>query len=90
MTGGPGEGETPISAGIVPPQTLVCDLVYNPRVTPLLQEAGKAGAQTLGGLPMLVYQGAAAFEIWTGEDAPVRVMFRAAEEALAARQPPGL
>ena len=90
MTGGPGEGETPISAGIIPPQTLVCDLVYNPRVTPLLREAGKAGAQTLGGLPMLVYQGAAAFEIWTGVDAPVRVMFSAAEEALAARQLPGL
>ena len=86
MTGGPGESETPIGAGIIPPHALVCDLVYNPRVTPLLREAEHAGAQVLGGLPMLVYQGAAAFEIWTGREAPVRVMFAAAEEALLARQ----
>ena len=89
MTGGPGQGETPINADIIPSHTLVCDLVYNPRVTPLLQEAGKAGARALGGLPMLVYQGAAAFEIWTGVEAPVKVMFGAAEEALAARQVEG-
>ena len=89
MTGGPGEGQTPISADVIPAHALVCDLVYNPRVTPLLQEAERAGAQALGGLPMLVYQGAAAFEIWTGVEAPVKVMFRAAEEALAARQAAG-
>jgi shikimate 5-dehydrogenase len=34
---------------------------------------------------MLVYQGAAAFELWTGRDAPVGVMFEAAERAMAAR-----
>ncbi len=87
MTGGPGEGQTPIGADVIPPYALVCDLVYNPRVTPLLRAAESAGARALGGLPMLVYQGAAAFEIWTGREAPVKVMFKAAEEALAARRP---
>ncbi len=86
MTGGPGPAETPIFADLIPPDALVCDLVYNPRVTPLLREASSAGARSLGGLPMLVYQGAAAFEIWTGVAAPARVMFAAAEAALAARQ----
>ncbi len=86
MTGGPGPDETPISAELIPPDALVCDLVYNPRETPLLREAASAGARTLGGLPMLVYQGAASFEIWTGVAAPAQVMFAAAEAALAARQ----
>jgi shikimate dehydrogenase len=48
--------------------------------------ASSAGARSLGGLPMLVYQGAAAFELWTGVAAPAQVMFAAAEAALAARQ----
>ena len=86
MTGGPGPDDTPMPVDLIPPDALVCDLVYNPRVTPLLREAASAGARTLGGLPMLVYQGAAAFEIWTGVDAPARAMFAAAEAALAARQ----
>ena len=90
MTGGPAAGESPIGAAVIPPNALVCDLVYNPRMTPLLLEAEQAGARILGGLPMLVYQGAAALEIWTGETAPVRVMFAAAEGALSARQQPGL
>ncbi len=86
MTGWPGPDETPIPADLIPPDALVCDLVYNPRETTLLREAASSGARTLGGLPMLVYQGAAAFEIWTGVTAPARVMFAAAEAALAARQ----
>lgn len=86
MTGGPGPAESPIDAKLIPPDALVCDLVYNPRETRLLKEAASVGARTLGGLPMLVYQGAAAFELWTGVAAPAEVMFGAAEEALAARQ----
>ena len=85
MAGGPGPGESPIAPDLIPLSALVCDLVYNPGVTPLLRDAAAAGAHRLGGLPMLVYQGAAAFEIWTGTTAPARVMFAAAEEALAAR-----
>ena len=86
MSGGPGPGETPIAADLIPPDALVFDLVYNPRETPLLRNAASAGARSLGGLPMLVYQGAAALKLWTGMTAPVQVMFSAAEAALAARQ----
>ena len=56
--------------------------MYNPLETPLLREARKAGARTLGGLPMLVYQGAEAFQLWTGREAPLQVMFGAARQAL--------
>jgi shikimate dehydrogenase len=53
---------------------LVYDLVYNPADTLLLTEARNAGAETLGGLDMLVAQGAAQFKIWTGAEAPVDTM----------------
>ena len=85
MSGGTGQGETPIKAALIPSHALVCDLVYNPRETPMLREAATSGARVLGGLPMLVYQGAAAFELWTGKEAPIKVMFEAAEKALRAR-----
>lgn len=64
------------------PGMLVCDLVYNPLKTRLLQEAEKRGCRTCSGLGMLVYQGALAFELWTGKRAPVAVMRQAAEEVL--------
>ncbi|MEP6703435.1 MAG: shikimate dehydrogenase, partial [Acidobacteriota bacterium] len=53
---------------------LVYDLVYNPSETMLLQEAKTAGAKTLGGIDMLIAQGAEQFRIWTGGDAPTDVM----------------
>ena len=87
MSGATGQEETPIWANLIPSHALVCDLVYNPRETPLLREAATAGAWVLEGLPMLVYQGAAAFELWTGTEAPIRVMLEAAEKALKSRQP---
>jgi shikimate dehydrogenase len=61
---------------------LVCDLIYNPPITPLLMAAQKRGARILNGLPMLVYQGAASFERWTGKPAPVALMRQKATEAL--------
>lgn len=82
MAGGPGEGQTPLTADAIPGTALVYDIVYNPPETPLLREARKAGARTLGGLAMLVYLGAEAFEIWTGMPAPVDVMMAAAQRAL--------
>ena len=82
MRHAPGEKETPLSSDAIPASSLVYDLVYNPEETPLLQAAAKAGARTLGGLPMLIYQGAEAFRLWTGRDAPVDVMFQAARRAL--------
>lgn len=84
MRHGSGEGQSPLPAGAISADTLVYDLVYNPRKTPLIREATKARARTLGGLPMLVYQGAEAFMLWTGREAPLAVMFQAAEKALGA------
>ena len=78
-----GEGISPISAELLTVNTLVFDLVYNPIETPLLKEAKKAGARTMGGLSMLIYQGAAAFKLWTGKEAPLDIMFQSAKKALS-------
>jgi shikimate dehydrogenase len=59
---------------------LVSDLIYNPRETLLLNRAAAQGARTHGGLGMLIYQGAYAFEYWTGHAAPVSVMQAAVTE----------
>ncbi len=59
--------------GIGPDQS-VNDLVYRPGGTPWLAAAAARGARTVDGLGMLLHQGAAAFERWTGVDAPVEVM----------------
>jgi shikimate dehydrogenase len=79
-----GERQSPLDAVQIPAGVLVADLVYNPLRTPLLLAAEAAGARALGGLPMLVYQGAEAFRLWTGVDAPVAVMMDAARRALPA------
>ena len=80
--GTPEENEMPVPADIIRPDMLVYDLVYRPAETRLLREARARGARVLGGLPMLVYQGAASLRIWTGEDAPTDLMMRAVEDAL--------
>ena len=76
------EGQSPLSLEVIPRGVLIYDLVYNPWPTPLLKLAQKAGADILGGLPMLVYQGAASFKLWTGRQAPVDIMFSKAKEIL--------
>jgi len=76
------EGRSPLASGLIPKKALVYDVVYNPMETPLIAAARRAGARTLGGLPMLVYQGAASFELWTGKPAPIDIMMRAAKRAL--------
>lgn len=50
---------------------IVSDLIYNPRETKLMKLAKERGSKTFNGLYMLLYQGAAAFELWTGEKMPV-------------------
>jgi shikimate dehydrogenase len=75
--------ESPLSENMaLHSKLLVYDLVYNPSETKLLKTAKSSGCQTCSGLGMLVRQGALAFTIWTGEEAPIEVMRRAAEEAL--------
>ncbi len=61
---------------------LVYDLVYLPAETGLMAAARQRGARVLGGLPMLIYQGAESFKLWTGCDAPIDVMMTAAKGAL--------
>jgi shikimate dehydrogenase len=61
----------------------VFDIVYNPQNTMLLKEAKKAGATTIDGVMMLVFQGAESFRIWTGRTPPVDVMEKAVREKLA-------
>jgi shikimate dehydrogenase len=57
----------------------VYDMIYKPAETKLLATAKAAGCRTANGLGMLLHQGAAAFEIWTGQTAPIDVMRRALE-----------
>jgi shikimate dehydrogenase len=60
------------------PELTVMDIVYKPLETKLLKNAKEAGAKVINGLEMLIYQGAASFEIWTGKKAPVEIMREAA------------
>jgi len=70
----PHEGCSPVPAGILRSFRVVMDIVYAPLQTKLLREAKAAGCQTANGLEMLLYQGVAQFELWTGLAAPVEVM----------------
>jgi shikimate dehydrogenase len=58
------------------------EMIYRPAVTALMKQAEDAGGRAIGGLGMLVRQGAASFRIWTGIDPPLEVMFQAARDAL--------
>jgi shikimate dehydrogenase len=60
--------------------TIVCDVIFEP-TTLFLDEARKRGAKTVDGLGMLVYQGAIGIELWTGRQAPVKVMYDALSKA---------
>ena len=82
MEPGPNAGLSPLGSREINPGSLVYDMVYTPQQTPLMDEALKAGAKVLGGLWMLVYQGAAAFEMWTSREAPVDLMYEAGLRAL--------
>jgi shikimate dehydrogenase len=65
-------------------KTVVYDLVYNPAETKLLKTAQEAGCRAVSGLGMLVQQGAVAFTLLTGEEAPLETMWSAARKALRA------
>lgn len=79
----PHTDEVPMDPALLHDRLLVSDLIYNPRITRLLREAEAAGARIHGGLGMFIYQGAYAFEYWTGQPAPVEAMRDAVERALA-------
>ena len=66
----------------IPSGAMLYDLVYNPPRTALMAQAAAAGAQEIGGLGMLVEQGALAFELWTGRKPPIDIMREAAQQSL--------
>lgn len=56
------------------PELIVSDVIYNPRTTKLLAMAEEAGLKTFNGMYMLLYQGAEAFKIWTGQEMPIELV----------------
>ncbi|ODR81298.1 shikimate dehydrogenase [Haladaptatus sp. W1] len=66
--------ESPVPAAALHGDLAVMDAVYSPLDTRLLREASASGATTIDGAWMLLFQGVAAFELWTGRDAPVERM----------------
>ncbi len=69
----------------LPPAAIVCDIVYAPPETALMRAARRAGHPVVGGLGMLAWQAALAWELWFQRTGPVAVLREAAERALAAR-----
>ncbi|MEL6984931.1 MAG: shikimate dehydrogenase, partial [Actinomycetota bacterium] len=80
MAGGPSPDGSPIPVEGLHGDQRVVDIVYQPRMTPLLVAAADAGAATDGGVAMLIGQAALAFELWTGVDAPLAAMTAAVED----------
>jgi len=72
------EDETsPVDPKFIKPNTIVYDIIYKPVYTDLLKKAKVANAKVVFGYEMLIAQGAQAFKIWTGLDAPIDVMKKA-------------
>lgn len=78
--------ESPVPATLLPAGIRVFDVVYSPRNTRLLSDAHAAGAAaTANGEPMVVHQGARAFELWFGAPAPLDEMVAALNRGMEAR-----
>ncbi len=75
--------DTPVPPGRLHADLTVLDAVYSPLETRLLRDARDAGADTIDGAWMLLFQGVEAFELWTGQSAPVETMNRALRSRLA-------
>jgi shikimate dehydrogenase len=76
---------TPWTEGVPFPEGAVLyDSVYRPLKTRLMRDAETAGLRAVGGIGMLVYQGASAYEVWTGRKAPVDVMKMICQQELSA------
>jgi shikimate dehydrogenase len=81
----PDNNNSPVPSDLLTSDLCVMDIIYNPLNTKLLNDAKYAGAKTVSGVDMLIYQGAVAFEIWTKCTAPVEVMKKAALNELINR-----
>ncbi|NHN30984.1 shikimate dehydrogenase [Paenibacillus agricola] len=73
----PNVDAVPMDTALINSPTVVSDLVYNPLITRFLRESEARGAKIHSGLGMFIYQGAYAFEYWTGKPAPVAAMRQA-------------
>lgn len=78
-----GAGRSPIPPNLIGKDHFVCDIIYFPMVTPLLEEALGVGARVSNGIGMLTLQAAKAFSIWTGMTAPTQIMFDTAKSLTA-------
>ena len=78
----PNVDKSPLDKNLLNSKLTVCDAVYNPKKTKLLQDAEEIGCKTVIGLSMLIYQGTEAFQLWTDTKAPVELMFKVVEEGL--------
>ncbi len=77
-------GDRPlIRANSFPKKTVFADVIYKPVETALLRSARRSGHRTLNGTGMLLYQGAAAFRLWTKKEAPIKVMRTELKRALS-------
>lgn len=71
----PLEGQTYIpDKSFFRPDLIVTDVVYFPRETEMLKMAKEVGCKTMNGLGMMLFQGSAAFELWTGQSMPIEYM----------------
>ena len=75
----------PLDPALLRPDQLLVDLVYEPAETALLAAARERGLRAFNGVGMLVHQAARAFELWTGNEAPIEAMVATTTEALARR-----
>lgn len=83
--GGLDPDESPLPAGLLPERATVVDMIYRPERTRLLRDAAGVGLPAVGGLEMLVQQGAESLRLWTGlTEVPVAAMRAAAQAALSA------
>ncbi|HEY4248438.1 MAG TPA: shikimate dehydrogenase [Lacunisphaera sp.] len=76
------EDDSPLDLEKIPRPMHVFDMIYRPAQTALLRQAATLGIPNSNGLSMLVHQGAASLEIWTGEKAPIETMDQAVRRAL--------
>lgn len=74
--------DSPLPAALFDAEVVAIDLVYNPIETTFLRFARQAGATTLHGLPMLIFQGVAALELWSGRQLDIREIYTELEGAL--------
>jgi shikimate dehydrogenase len=72
-----------LSATMIPAKLMVLDTIYGVGCMKLKQEVESAGAQWSDGLGMLLHQGAAAFSLWTGRDAPLEIMRQALQSSVS-------